>query len=567
MENSLYTIINAIGWSILHSIWQGAIIYIILSLLIMLFPKQSAQSKHQMAFLAMICIFIGFCINIIYYYNISNSSHPSEVIVHSFQLNQLIHQTHQGSYLQEAVPYIVFIYTIGLIIQAVLLSNSFVKLKTLKYKGLHQAPDNWIQKFQLAKQRLGIKRNVQFYLSDLVSIPLTLGHLKPVVLFPVAYANMMTIQQVESILIHELAHIKRNDYLVNLMKVVIESLLFFNPFIWKISKMMEIEREHACDDMVIELTPAMTYAHALVECETLRNKVNTPLTLAASNSKQHLFNRIKRITKMEKKYLNVKQQLLTIMVSVASILLVLWIIPMKAQAQEVIHKVVEAIQSKPLPPLKPTMELENIAEIPCPPSAKPEQQTISISQLGNVVVVEEDTSKLPKHVKKFLKDIQINTQEIQQYYESPEWKSKIKAIEEQSKEMAKKFESPEWKQKVADINLNAKEIEKHFQSEEWKNNIAQVEKSAKEVEKYFQSDDWKKQMKALEKQGQELQKKFESEEWKSKIKAIELNGEKLEKYFNSKEWQDKLKKIDTFEESSELPELINDSVHPQDLNL
>ncbi|MFZ4261354.1 M56 family metallopeptidase [Sphingobacterium sp. HJSM2_6] len=544
MENTLFTLINAIGWSILHSIWQAAIIYILLSMLILLYPKQSARSKHRLAFMAMLSIFLGFCININYYYTLNKDSNLAETIGNELQFAHFSHLINQSTYMEQVMPYIVYLYTIGLIIQVIILSNSFVKLKTLKYKGLHQAPNPWMEQFIRAKQQVGIKRKVKFYISDLVSIPLTLGHLKPVVLFPVAYVNLMSIQQVEAILVHELAHIKRNDYLINLIKIIIESLLFFNPFVWKISRIMEIEREHACDDIVVNVAPAITYAHALVECETLRNKVNSPLTLAASNSKHQLLNRIKRITKMEKKYLNVKQQLVAIMVSVCTIVAVLWIIPVRAQAQEIIYEWVEKTHSTPSTSPEKVIKINKIIKAPNPPAPGQTQAAQTMPALAPVMVSQLDSSQLPKHVRKLMDDIQKNTAELQKYYESPAWKNKIKEIEQQSKDIAKQFESTEWKQKVTDMS-----------------------KSAQEVEKYFQSDDWKNQVKAIEKQSQELHKQFESEEWKSKIKTIESNGEKLEKYFKSEEWINKLKKINKFDQSSESAELQNETVLPQDLNL
>src|SRR5690606_41277022 len=123
---------------------------------------------------------------------------------------------------------------------------------------------------------------------------------RPFVLCPLAYVNRLSNDQVEAILPHELAHVKRHDFLCNLIKVVIETLLFFNPFIWALSKVIAREREHACDDRVLQqLGTPMHYARALVELEELRMNRAPALSMAATGAKNQLFQRIKRMTNMD----------------------------------------------------------------------------------------------------------------------------------------------------------------------------------------------------------------------------------------------------------------------------
>ena len=158
-----------------------------------------------------------------------------------------------------------------------------------------------------------------------MNVPLVIGYFKPVVLFPIALATQLELNQVEAILIHELSHIRRNDYALNLMKTVIETLLFFNPFVWLAGKFISIEREHACDDLVIKHTGTpLTYAHALLKLELLKDKEAPTLSLAATGTNQYLYQRIKRITNMKTTYINAKQQLVIFALTLSTVLSLAW---------------------------------------------------------------------------------------------------------------------------------------------------------------------------------------------------------------------------------------------------
>ncbi|RZM22267.1 MAG: M56 family metallopeptidase, partial [Pedobacter sp.] len=176
-------------------------------------------------------------------------------------------------------------------------------------------------------------------------VPLVLGFLKPVVLFPVALANNMDLNQVEAILIHELSHIRRNDYLLNLVKTAIETILFFNPFIWLSGRFIHIEREHACDDLVVAFTGTpVTYAHALLKLELLQAKNSPAMTMAATGKPQYLYQRIKRITNMKANYMNVRQQILLITITFSTIISLAWINP--DQSKAAVKRIVAKVASK-----------------------------------------------------------------------------------------------------------------------------------------------------------------------------------------------------------------------------
>jgi beta-lactamase regulating signal transducer with metallopeptidase domain len=147
---------------------------------------------------------------------------------------------------------------------------------------------------------LGIKKKVKVAVSALVSSPVTVGYLKPVILLPVAAMNNLTPAQVEAILLHELSHIRRYDYLLNFVVSVIHTLLYFNPFIKSFINVIEAEREACCDEMVLQFGyDKVGYASALLHLEKTGGRQHA-LALAAAG-KQNLLTRIEKIVGMEKK--------------------------------------------------------------------------------------------------------------------------------------------------------------------------------------------------------------------------------------------------------------------------
>jgi hypothetical protein len=145
---------------------------------------------------------------------------------------------------------------------------------------------------------IGLDRHVAVWLCENVETPLTIGFLKPAILLPVAALNHLSLQQTETVIAHELFHIKRNDYLVNILMAIAEVILFFNPFAWLLQSAINKERENSCDDAVISLGyDPMIYAEALY---ILGRQAGQPISFALAatgRNKQLLLERVKRVLK------------------------------------------------------------------------------------------------------------------------------------------------------------------------------------------------------------------------------------------------------------------------------
>jgi len=329
METVVQNLITAIGWSIIHSLWQGAVIYGLL-LLILNTTKLDAKTRYATAYSASVLMLAGFVVTFFFRFQ-STTAQPATQLTNYLQLTEIATTPLTlSNYVETLFPYLVSLYAIGIFIQSLTVYSGYKKVAALK-KALHlPIPADWQKTFNALIQKMSLRRPVTFWLSSHVSVPLVIGYLKPVILFPVAMSAQMDLKQVEAILIHELSHIRRNDYLFNLIRTVMETVLFFNPFIWLTGKFIDIEREHACDDLVLELTHTpMTYAHALLQLELLTDTPAPHFALAATGKKQYLYQRIKRITDMKTTYMNSKQKIAAITLTIATVISLAWINPVK----------------------------------------------------------------------------------------------------------------------------------------------------------------------------------------------------------------------------------------------
>ena len=159
--------------------------------------------------------------------------------------------------------------------------------------ALAWAPSSWQLPANRLAQRLRLRRPVRVVEFAAVDVPTVVGWLRPVIILPVAAVAQLPAAQVEAVLAHELAHVRRHDYLVNLLQRVAEAVLFYHPAIWWISARVREEREHCCDDLAIEICGDRdNYATALAELESRRTTAPV-LGLAATDGP--LLKRIRRI--------------------------------------------------------------------------------------------------------------------------------------------------------------------------------------------------------------------------------------------------------------------------------
>ncbi len=184
------------------------------------------------------------------------------------------------------------------------------------------APDmKWIIRFYELADRMRVNQEVELRESVQVAVPIVIGFIKPIVLVPLGMLANLPAAQVEAILLHELAHIRRRDYLVNLLQVFCENIFFFNPAVWWMSKLIREEREHCCDDLAISVIHNKTsFIQALVSFQEY-NQSRPVFEMAFSKKRNHLLERIKRIINNNNKPLNAMEKLFVTFSLAAAIVL------------------------------------------------------------------------------------------------------------------------------------------------------------------------------------------------------------------------------------------------------
>lgn len=334
--------VRALGWTILHSMWQAFFIYACLRIVLKLWPQAGARIKYNLSLLSLSGIFTWFLATL--YMHVQRLQEAREAVQHfsgTLTLQEPVHLT--AVYpsqdpliwlfpnLELCFPFLVTLYITGMTGMIIKLLSDLFQLRKIRTTRIEPMGEAWDKHLDKLAARLQIPRKVKLLISRHVQVPVMLGFIKPLILLPVAMVNNLTEAQLEAVLLHELAHIKRNDYLLNIFQSIVETILFFNPFVWLISKIIRMEREHCCDDLVIASTvQPLQYAHALVALEEYRLTANR-LTMAAADSKQHLFHRIKRIMEMKTKHLNYSQKFLAVLIIATGLISIAWLNPAKGK--------------------------------------------------------------------------------------------------------------------------------------------------------------------------------------------------------------------------------------------
>lgn len=198
------------------------------------------------------------------------------------------------------LPRLVILWGVGVIVLSLRMLYGGTQIRLLRASGRPSAKPEWEERLSALARRMGLLAvvgRVKLLESARVDVPTVIGWLKPVVLVPFGFLASLPAEQVEAILAHELAHIRRHDFLVNLFQILIETVLFYHPAVWWISCSIRVERENCCDDLALEIVGSkLTYAIALTAVEESRAST-AALSMAASGGQ--LLSRISRLMRPE----------------------------------------------------------------------------------------------------------------------------------------------------------------------------------------------------------------------------------------------------------------------------
>jgi beta-lactamase regulating signal transducer with metallopeptidase domain/HEAT repeat protein len=280
--------VEVIGWAIVHSLWQGALVAALLGLILTSLRKAPAAWRHWLCLVAMIML-VALPLatslrstrlpNVAQEMNARQGSAP--VKTQPSTISQDVDEgklpttsssngpvtsaaASRGFDVTRYMPWLVGLWAVGVLLLSLRVIGGYVWARRLVNVGTTQVSTAIAAAAQRIAQQLYIRAAVRVLESSRAQVPMVIGFLKPVVLLPTSLLTGLTPQQIEAILAHELAHVRRYDYALNVMQTIFETLMFYHPAMWWLSRRMRDEREQACDELAVSLCGGDPYFYSRV---------------------------------------------------------------------------------------------------------------------------------------------------------------------------------------------------------------------------------------------------------------------------------------------------------------
>ena len=321
-----HPLLQRLGWALFHSIWQAAVVAAVLAVVLGLMRRASANARYLVACAGLLIIAVMPIITLF----VVDVSSPV-VFVAPPEMTPMAAVPEAAPYpgplpaapdvavalpapfevevpssepwwpavldaVEGALPYLVVIWLFGVFSLSLWHLGGWAQLRRLKRRMISPVTDQIASLTRQLADAFDIRRAVRVVQSALVEVPTLVGWVKPVILLPASALSGLTPDQLDAILAHELAHVRRHDYLVNLLQTVIEILGFYHPAVWWISRRIRVERENCCDDLAAaHAGNPQLYVRALATMEELRG----PHGIALAASGARLVDRIRRLAGRE----------------------------------------------------------------------------------------------------------------------------------------------------------------------------------------------------------------------------------------------------------------------------
>jgi beta-lactamase regulating signal transducer with metallopeptidase domain len=295
---------QTLGWTLIHFLWEGTIVAILLASALVLLRRSWPRTRYAASCAAMV-LMLAFAAGTFIEFQFSGRA-PREaagsftpVFIDSAvrnaanATNASIPVVARGIVIADYLPLLVWAWFGGVIALGFRAFGGWMVASQFARRHTRPAEQYWQERFAALLKRLRISRAVKLAVTSTARVPAVVGWLKPVVLMPATVFTGLTVEQIEALIAHELAHVRRHDYVINLLQTAAETLLFYHPAVWWVGRCIRNERENCCDDLAVELcgNPA-TYVRALTDLEQLRGK--TPAFAMAADGGS-LLSRVERL--------------------------------------------------------------------------------------------------------------------------------------------------------------------------------------------------------------------------------------------------------------------------------
>ncbi len=255
----------ALGWSLIHFLWQGVVVAGVVAAVLFLMKDRPSRERYLVWCSGLFLLALLPGITLISYLSgsVADESLTRETA--------LLLEGSEPAILWEG--FVVALWAGGVFLFLSRLLGGWIRVMRTKREAREFLSPIWITKFRQLTESLQVEARARLTRSASVAVPVVIGWLKPVVIVPARIFTELSDDQIEAILVHELAHVRRHDYVVNLLQSVVETLLFYHPAVWWVSRGIRAEREFCCDDVAVSRSSdALRYARALLELEAWRSR-------------------------------------------------------------------------------------------------------------------------------------------------------------------------------------------------------------------------------------------------------------------------------------------------------
>ncbi|MBC7948594.1 MAG: M48 family metalloprotease [Chitinophagaceae bacterium] len=314
--------IKAICWTLVHSLWQGLLAAALAALVIGLTRKSSARLRYNLLCGVLMSFILVSVYTLLGEFQAGQSGdaavtaesrgHTASSITNAGR-SEIIIQSPKPidtfiSFLNNHAGTIMLLWMIFFLVHCIKIFAGLTAIHRLRKDRVHEATD-WQERLMKLSKAIGVTYPVKLLQSELVKVPVAIGFFKPVILVPLGLLSHLPPEQVETILLHELAHIRRRDYLINILQRFAEAVFFFNPALRWISGLIRQEREACCDDIVVANTHhKVYYLEALVSFQEYSFD-HSEYAMAIGSKRHYLLNRVKRMLTRENKKLNLMEKI------------------------------------------------------------------------------------------------------------------------------------------------------------------------------------------------------------------------------------------------------------------
>jgi beta-lactamase regulating signal transducer with metallopeptidase domain len=267
---------HSLGWTLLHFLWQGTAVAALAAVLMTLFRRSSA--RYALAVGALVLMLAAPLATFLFL--MPSTTNPAEAALPdqaaSIAASNVSPNSSSAFSLvspsRDALPWLVEAWLMGVAFFSLRSGGGFLLLERQCRKQSHAVSDPLFAMCHTLQSRLGIERAIRYCECAWLQAPAVIGWFRPIILLPVTTLSGLSDEQLQLVIVHELAHIQRLDPFVNVFQIAVETLLFYHPAVWWLNKSIRAEREHCCDDIAVSVCGnPLEYARALTLMEEWRS--------------------------------------------------------------------------------------------------------------------------------------------------------------------------------------------------------------------------------------------------------------------------------------------------------